>query len=88
MNKTFDGKYELTNVEAAKKLNELTKKMHNVEVECNYYDNLLVTGKIEDVQKVIAELVDAGLTVLQNEIPAENTPFYDGHMAAIVGRVA
>ena len=77
----------ITNVKVASELNELTSKMHNVEVSCNYQNNLVLFGKIENVQKVVKELCANGLTALQNNIPSNDNPYFDGHMSAVVGRV-
>lgn len=77
----------LTNTKVAAELNELTSKMHGVEVSCNYQNNLVLFGKIENVQKVVKELCANGLAALLNEIPSTNNPYFDGHMSAIVGRI-
>ena len=78
---------KLRNQEVASQLNELTKKMHNVEVTCNHNDNLALFGKIEDVQRVVTELCSAGLRVINNDIPEEANPYYTGHMVAVVGKL-
>ncbi len=77
----------LTNKKVAAQLNALTSKMHNVEVSCNYQNNLTLFGKVENVQKVVKELCANGLTALQNDIPSNDNPYFDGHMTAVVGRV-
>ena len=76
----------MKNTAVAAKINKETMKMHNVQVTCNYQDNLALFGKIENVQAVVRELCAAGLTVFQNEIPTRDSPYYDGNMVAIVGR--
>jgi hypothetical protein len=78
---------ELKNKEVAKKMNELTSRMHNVQVSCNAFDNLVLFGKIEDVQKVAIELAHSGLTILENNIPSSDNPYFNGQMVAIVGRL-